>query len=164
MDAKFHDVDSNHVGIDVNSLISRQAKRAGYYRDEDGAFQDLRLNSRRPMQVWVDYDAMARRLDVPKPKNPLLSQVIDLSTVMADKMYVAFSSSSGIDSTHHYVLGWSFSLDGPAPPLDFSKLPALPHVGPKPLSKILNVVLPLASSLLVIAVLGVVFFILWYRR
>ncbi|KAM3383578.1 hypothetical protein ACQJBY_008338 [Aegilops geniculata] len=137
MDVKFRDIDSNHVGIDVNSLISRQAKQAGYYSDEDSAFQELRLNSRQPMQVWVDYDAQARRLNVtlapvhvPKPKIPLLSEVIDLSTVMADKMYVGFSASGGWGvGTHHYVLGWSFSLDGPAPPLDFSKLPVLPRLG-----------------------------------
>ena len=55
------DINSNHVGINVNSLISRQAKPAGYYADDDGmAFRDLMLNSRRPMQVWVDYDAQAR--------------------------------------------------------------------------------------------------------
>ncbi|XBI89492.1 hypothetical protein VPH35_027294 [Triticum aestivum] len=93
MDVAFRDIDSNHVGIDVNSLVSRQAKPAGYYSNENGAFQDLRLNSRRPMQVWVDYDAQARRINVtlapvqvPRPRNPLLSEVIDLSTVMVDEM------------------------------------------------------------------------------
>jgi hypothetical protein len=40
------------------------------------------------------------------------------------------------------VLGWSFGLDGPAPALDLSRLPALPHLGPKPPSKVLYVVLP----------------------
>ncbi|KAF7014295.1 hypothetical protein CFC21_028313 [Triticum aestivum] len=172
MDVEFRDINSNHVGIDVNSLISRQAKQAGYYSDENGAFQELRLNSRQPMQVWVDYDAQVRRLNVtlapvqlPKPKIPLLSELIDLSLIMADKMYVGFSASGGWGvGTHHYVLGWSFSLDGPAPPLDFSKLPVLPRLGPKPQSKILDVVLPLAATLLVIAMLAAIFFFLWHRR
>ena len=87
------------------------------------------------VQVWVDYDAQARRLNVtlasvhvPRPKIPLLSEVIDLSTVMADKMYVDFSASGGWGvGTHHYVLGWSFILDGPTPLLDFSTL--LDHTG-----------------------------------
>uniref|UniRef100_A0ACD5V0I2 Uncharacterized protein n=1 Tax=Avena sativa TaxID=4498 RepID=A0ACD5V0I2_AVESA len=146
------DINSNHVGINVNSLISRQAKPAGYYGVGDGAFRDLTLNSRKPMQVWVDYDGQARKLnvtlapvEVPKPKNPLLSEAIDLSTVLVDTVYVGLSSSSGVVPTHHYVLGWSFSLDGPAPPLDFSKLPALPYVGPKPRSKILSIALLLGT-------------------
>ncbi|VAH26938.1 unnamed protein product [Triticum turgidum subsp. durum] len=172
MDVAFRDIDSNHVGIDVNSLVSRQAKPAGYYSNENGAFQDLRLNSRRPMQVWVDYDAQARRINVtlapvqvPKPRNPLLSEAIDLSTVMVEEMYVGFSASSGTPGdNHHSVLGWSFSFDGPAPMLDFFKLPALPRLGPKPRSKILDAVLPPAAVSLVIAVLAAVFFFLWHRR
>ncbi|XBI99315.1 hypothetical protein VPH35_019414 [Triticum aestivum] len=118
-----------------------------------------------PSGVWVDYDAQAKRLNVtlapvqvPKPENPLLSEVIDLSTVTADKMYVGFTASEGkVDRTHHYVLGWSFSLDGPALPLDFSKLPTLPRPGPKPHG--------ISSSvLLAIAVVAAVFFFLWHRH
>ncbi|KAF7106448.1 hypothetical protein CFC21_107177 [Triticum aestivum] len=169
---EFRDINSNHVGIDVNSLVSRQAQPAGYYDDDGGgALRDLRLNSRQPMQLWVDYDGQSKRLEVtlapvhvPKPSKPLLSEAIDLSTLMADAMYVGFSASSGVISGHHYLLGWSFSLDGPAPPLDLSKLPALPRLGPKPRSKVLDIVLPLASALLVAAALAAVFFFLWRRR
>ncbi|KAK1679716.1 hypothetical protein QYE76_040564 [Lolium multiflorum] len=164
------DINSNHVGINVNSLISQKAKPAGYYSDEDGTFRDLMLNSRKPMQVWVDYDGQAMILNVtlapvqaPKPKSPLLSEAIDLSTIVAETMYVGLSSSTGVVSTHHYVLGWSFCLDGPAPPLDFSKLPTLPHAGPEPRSKILYISLPLAAVLLITSVLAVIFF-LWHRR
>ncbi|XP_047068692.1 L-type lectin-domain containing receptor kinase SIT2-like [Lolium rigidum] len=167
---EMRDINSNHVGIDVNSLISQQAKPAGYYGDGDGAFRDLMLNSGKPMQVWVDYDGQARQLNVtlasvqaPKPKNPLLSEAIDLYTIVAETMYVGLSASSGVLSAHHYILGWSFSLDGPAPPLDFSKLPTLPHVGPEPRSKILYIALRSATVLLIPSVLAVVFF-LWRRR
>ncbi|XP_044961985.1 L-type lectin-domain containing receptor kinase SIT2-like [Hordeum vulgare subsp. vulgare] len=169
---EFQDINSNHVGIDVNSLVSRQARPAGYYDDDrGGALQGLTLNSRKPMQVWVDYDGQAKQLEVtlapvhvPKPRKPLLSEAIDLSTLMADAMYVGFSASSGVVSAHHYLLGWSFSLGGSAPPLDFSKLPALPRLGPKPRSKVLDIVLPLASALLVATALAAVFFFLWRRR
>ncbi|KAJ6694787.1 L-TYPE LECTIN-DOMAIN CONTAINING RECEPTOR KINASE V.9-LIKE [Salix koriyanagi] len=37
-------------------------------------------------------------------------------------MYVGFSSSTGQLVQSHYVLGWSFQLDGKAPELDLSKL------------------------------------------
>ncbi|XP_006664061.1 L-type lectin-domain containing receptor kinase SIT2-like [Oryza brachyantha] len=171
---EFRDIDSNHVGIDVNSLVSQRSQPAGYYDEDDGggAFRDLRLNSREPMQVWVDYDGQSKQLNVTlaparvrKPRNPLLSEAIDLSTLMADAMYVGFSASSGVVFTHHYVLGWSFGLDGaPAPPLDFSKLPALPRVGPKARSKALDVALPLATALLATAALAAVFVFVWHRR
>ncbi|TVU38264.1 hypothetical protein EJB05_11623, partial [Eragrostis curvula] len=170
-DAEFRDIHSNHVGIDVNSMISEQARAAGYYDDADNNFHELQLNSRKPMQAWVDYDGQARQLDVtvapvqvPKPKKPLLSMTLDLATVVADPMYIGFSSGTGVLSTHHYVLGWSFSLDGPAPPLDFAKLPVLPSFGPKPRSKVLDVVLPLATALLVAAALAAVVTVVWRRR
>ncbi|GJN32851.1 hypothetical protein PR202_gb21388 [Eleusine coracana subsp. coracana] len=171
MNPEFQDINSNHVGIDINSLISEPAQPAGYYDEAaGGALRELKLNSRRPMQVWVDYDGNARQLNVTlspvkmsKPKRPLLSATVDLSG-LADPMYVGFSSATGIESTYHYVLGWSFNLDGPAPPLDFSKLPVVPRVGPKPRSKLLDVLLPLAAALLVAAVLAAVFFFLWRKR
>jgi serine/threonine protein kinase len=170
MDPEFRDINSNHVGIDINSLMSRQARPAGYYGD-DGVFRNLKLNSHKPMQVWVDYDGQAGQLNVtlapveePKPRTPLISEAIDLSTVLADTMYVGFSSATGVVKTQHYVLGWSFSFDGPAPLLDFSKLPMLPRVGPKPRSKVLEVVLPLATALLIAAVLAAVSFFVWQRR
>ncbi|CAL5051269.1 unnamed protein product [Urochloa decumbens] len=171
---EFQDINSNHVGVDVDSMISeRPAQPAGYYDDASGgAWRDLQLNSRKPMQVWVDYDGQARQLNVTlapvqvsKPKRPLISVPVDLSTFMAaDTMYVGFSSATGVVVTRHYVLGWSFSLDGPAPPLDFAKLPVLPRVGPKPRSKVLDVLLPLATALLVAAVLAAAFLLVWRRR
>ncbi|CAL5086741.1 unnamed protein product [Urochloa decumbens] len=180
MNPDFQDINSNHVGIDVNSLKSEQAHTAGYYEDDGdtaaggSVFRELKLNSHKPMQVWVDYDGKARQLNVtlsptnkvPKPSRPLLSTTVDLSTLMADPMYIGFSSATGVVPTQHYVLGWSFSLDDgePAPSLDLSKLPSLPRLGPKPRSKVLYVLLPLATALLVAAVLAVLFFVVQRRR
>ena len=61
------------------------------------------------------------------------------------------------------MLGWSFALDGPAPALNISALPALPPAGPKPRSKVLQIVLPIASATLVLAV-GVAIYALVRRR
>ncbi|KAJ6299857.1 hypothetical protein OIU76_020784 [Salix suchowensis] len=42
-------------------------------------------------------------------------------------MYVGFSSSTGGEKvSSHYILGWSFSTEGEAPPLDYSRLPIAP--------------------------------------
>ncbi|PWZ14107.1 L-type lectin-domain containing receptor kinase IV.1 [Zea mays] len=153
LNPELSDIDSNHVGVDVNSLVSEQAMPAGYYDDAaGGALRELQLNSRKPMQVWIDYDGQAERLDVtlapvrvPKPSRPLVSTAVDLSTIVARG-------------------GPIFGLDGPAPPLDMSKLPVLPRVGPKPRSKVLDVLLPLATALVVAAALAAISFAMWRRR
>jgi serine/threonine protein kinase len=169
---EFADINNNHVGVDVNSLNSTAAAAAGYYDDDgDGAFRNLSLISREPMQVWVDYDAAATVVTVtmaparrPRPKRPLLSAKVNLSTVIADTAYVGFSSASSIVLVKHYVLGWSFSLGGEAPALDYAKLPKLPRIGPKPRSKALTIALPIATTAAVLAAVAVGFLFLRRRR
>ncbi|CAN6198990.1 unnamed protein product [Urochloa humidicola] len=170
--AKFHDINSNHVGVDVDSLVSVDAADAGYYDDATGEFRNLSLISRKPMQVWADYDGDARQVTVamaplglPRPKRPLLQAAADLSDVLgggAAAVYVGFTGATGVLLSRHFVLGWSFALDGPAPALDISQLPALPPTGPKPRSKALEIALPVASATLVLAV-GVAAYT-WARR
>ncbi|KAK3125500.1 hypothetical protein QOZ80_7BG0605790 [Eleusine coracana subsp. coracana] len=96
--AEFLDINSNHVGVDVNSLRSINATSAGFYDEDDGAggtFQNLSLISRKPMQVWVDYDGAATQVTVtmaplglPRPKTPLLRASIDLSDVVRATAHV----------------------------------------------------------------------------
>ncbi|XP_002451987.2 L-type lectin-domain containing receptor kinase IV.2 [Sorghum bicolor] len=131
---EFHDINDNHVGVDVNSLVSVDAASAGYYDDRTGELRNLTLVSGEVMRAWVDYDGDATRIDVTlapvgteRPKKPLVSATVDLSTVIiADVAYVGFSSSTGRLSTLHYVLGWSFAVGGPAPAIDMASLPPLP--------------------------------------
>uniref|UniRef100_A0A8R7RA03 non-specific serine/threonine protein kinase n=1 Tax=Triticum urartu TaxID=4572 RepID=A0A8R7RA03_TRIUA len=104
------------------------------YDDGTGMFQNLSLISRKPMQVWVDYDGRATEitvtiapLGVARPKRPLLRTTVDLSGVVQNTAYVGFSSATNFFPTRHVVLGWSFALDAPAPALKISMLPALPR-------------------------------------
>ncbi|XP_062186960.1 L-type lectin-domain containing receptor kinase SIT2-like [Phragmites australis] len=168
--AEFNDINSNHVGVDVNSLKSIDASDAGYYDDGTGQFQNLTLISRKAMQVWVDYNGGARKvtvtmapLGVARPKKPLLQTAVDLSDVVQGTAYVGFTSATAVLFSRHFVLGWSFALDGLAPALKISALPALPPAGPKPGSKVLEIVLPIASATLVSAV-GVAIYSLVQRR
>lgn len=87
-----------------------------------------------PIQVWIDYDGFSKLISVtlapiniPKPKQPLLSIAIDLSPDLLDSMYVGFSSATGAVASNHYVLRWSFNTSGEAQRLDLSKLPSLPR-------------------------------------
>ncbi|OEL35448.1 L-type lectin-domain containing receptor kinase IV.1 [Dichanthelium oligosanthes] len=171
LNSEFNDMSGNHVGIDVNGLNSVDADNAGYYDDGTGAFRNMSLVSRKAMQVWVDFDGQNMQvnvtmapLEVARPKKPLLSTTVNLSSVIDDTAYVGFSSASGILFCRHYVLGWSFNMDGAAPPLNISSLPTMPVTTPKPRSKTLEIVLPIASAVLVFAVGAAVFAFLRRRR
>uniref|UniRef100_A0ACD5V5Q6 Uncharacterized protein n=1 Tax=Avena sativa TaxID=4498 RepID=A0ACD5V5Q6_AVESA len=175
LNSEFNDMSGNHVGIDVDGLNSVDADNAGYYYDDDdggnGAFRNMSLVDRKPMQVWVDFDGQTMQvnvtmapLQVARPKRPLLSTTVNLSSVIDGTAYVGFSSSSGILYCRHYVLGWSFTMNGAAPALNISSLPSMPVTFPKPRSKTLEIVLPIASALLVFAVAAAVFMFLRRRR
>jgi hypothetical protein len=172
LNSEFNDMSGNHVGIDVNGLNSIDADNAGYYDDATDAFRNMSLVSRKAMQVWVDFDGQTMQvnvtmapLEVARPRKPLLSTTVNLSSVIdGDTAYVGFSSASGILFCRHYVLGWSFNMDGAAPALNISSLPVLPVTFPKPRSKTLEIVLPIASAVLVFAVGAAVFAFLRRRR
>ncbi|KAL6842402.1 hypothetical protein ACP4OV_027829 [Aristida adscensionis] len=170
LNPEFRDINSNHVGVDVNGLVSVAAEAAGYYADDTGDFRNLSLHIGDAMQVWVDYDGAAAVVNVtlapagePRPKKPLLSVAVNLSPVVTETAYVGLSSSTGPFRTRHYILGWSFALDGAAPPLDYAKLPKLPRAVAKRRSRALDVVLPVAIPLLVLAVVAGVSLLAWRR-
>lgn len=165
---EFQDINDNHVGIDINGLKSEKAEPAGYYPDSDSDSQvrNLTLISGKPMRLWVEYNGFTKEIvvtlapiNVAKPKKPLLSVPYDLSPILNQNMYVGFSSSTGSVLTSHYVLGWSFKINGVAPELDLSQLPKLPRVGPKEKSKLLTIGLPLV---LAVALLSIVSSVIYY--
>ncbi|OWM82679.1 hypothetical protein CDL15_Pgr002254 [Punica granatum] len=149
--ADVKDIDDNHLGIDINGPVSAVSASAGYYPDGGaGKFENLTLVSGRPMQVWVDYDGIKKRIEVTlapfkavRPSTPLLSLSLDLSTIVKETMFVGFSSSTGSYSTSQsYILGWSFQMNGQVQGLELSKLPNLPRLGKKPTSKLLTIGVP----------------------
>ncbi|MBA0703629.1 hypothetical protein Golax_015940 [Gossypium laxum] len=161
-----NDINENHVGIDINGLISEKAFPAGYYEDGNGRrqFRNLSLISGKRLQVWVEYDGVGKRMDVTlapfkvsKPKTPLLSLHRDLSSIVNNEMYVGFSSSTATIVSSHYVLGWSFKMNGQAKDLTLSQLPKLPK--PKKISRLLTIGLPfILVTVILVAVSGVVYY------
>ncbi|VAH57579.1 unnamed protein product [Triticum turgidum subsp. durum] len=167
---EFDDLDANHAGANVNGLRSLQSYYAGYFDDDDGSFRNLSLISREAMQVWVDYDHRVAQitvtmapLNVGRPVRPLFTATYNLTTAVTDVAYVGFSSATGTINVRHYVLGWSFAMNGPAPAIDISKLPKLPRMGPKPRSKVLDIVLPIASGAFVLSMGAIVLLVLRRR-
>ncbi|XP_058209126.1 L-type lectin-domain containing receptor kinase IV.1-like [Rhododendron vialii] len=166
---EFQDINNNHVGIDINGLESNVSERAGYY--SNGKFQNLTLISGKAMHVWVEYDGGKKEMNVtmapvnlPKPNTPLLTLSMDLSPILNQTMYVGFSSSSGSFSTSHYLLAWSFKINGLADGFDFSQLPKLPRIGPKKVSRLLTVGLPLSLVLVFGVFSGVVYYVRRKRK
>ncbi|KAK6942990.1 Legume lectin domain [Dillenia turbinata] len=169
----FNDINDNHVGIDINSLSSDVTSSAGYYDDNNnGAFRNLSLFSGKAMQIWLEYDGLNKKIHVTlapikvaKPKIPLLSLARDLSPILDEFMYVGFSAATGSSlSSHHYVLGWSFSISGQAQELNISQLPSLPHIGPKKRSMVLTVVLPVISVVMFVLVFTYLAFLIRRKR
>uniref|UniRef100_A0ACD5W2U2 Uncharacterized protein n=1 Tax=Avena sativa TaxID=4498 RepID=A0ACD5W2U2_AVESA len=167
---EYNDLNANHAGANVNGLTSLQSYYAGYFDDKDGNFRNLSLISRQAMQVWVDYDHKVAEITVAmapvklgRPVKPLFTATYNLTTVVTDVAYVGFSSATGTINVRHYVLGWSFAMNGPAPAIDIAKLPKLPRVGPKPRSKVLEIVLPIATGAFVL-ILGTIVVLVLRRR
>uniref|UniRef100_A0A453NZ91 non-specific serine/threonine protein kinase n=1 Tax=Aegilops tauschii subsp. strangulata TaxID=200361 RepID=A0A453NZ91_AEGTS len=169
---EFRDINDNHVGVDINGLVSLQSSNAGYYVGGDKErFENLTLISHEAMQVWIDYDAGTNRINVAlaplgvaKPARPLMSATYNLSSVITSTAYVGFSSATGSFDSRHYVLGCSFRMGSTtAPAMDIAKLPTLPREIPKVRSKVLQIVLPITSAAVVLA-LGTVVVLLLRRR
>ncbi|KAI3861873.1 hypothetical protein MKX03_001729 [Papaver bracteatum] len=167
-----YDIDNNHVGININSLKSVQAESAKYYSDKDGGYKNLTLISGEAMQVWVEYDGAQKQVNVTiapfkvrKPYVPLLSLSQDLSTVLLNSMYLGFSASTQTVETFHYILGWSFKINGVAQEFNLSSLPELPKseekAKPEEKAMMLTIVLSISIPIAVIITicLGIFFFL-----
>lgn len=154
-DFEFFDINDNHVGVDINNLKSNSSAPAAYF-DEGSTKQDLNLKSGGTIQAWVDYDGVAKVINVSlspfswKPTIPIISFPVDLSTVLEDDMYVGFSASTGLLASSHYLMGWSFKMNGVAPSLQLSSLPSLPK--PKKSNTILIVAVTVSVFFVLIAV------------
>lgn len=112
---EFQDPDDNHVGVNLNSLTSNASYTAGYWSGEfDEDFNELKLNNGVNYQVWIDFldlkiNVTMALAGVKKPRKPLISEVVDLSGVLLDEMYVGFCGATGALVESHRILAWSFS-------------------------------------------------------
>ncbi|KAL4192198.1 hypothetical protein AMTRI_Chr06g192780 [Amborella trichopoda] len=94
------DIDGNHLGIDINSLVSNASESAAYY-SRDNQKHAIILDNAVLIQAWVGYRAREKHIDVTiapfrvdKPHCPLISHTLDLLSVLLPSMYVGFSSAT----------------------------------------------------------------------
>ncbi|KAL5203406.1 hypothetical protein ABZP36_014358 [Zizania latifolia] len=141
MDFQFGDVNGNHVGLDLGSMVSAAVA------DLDGAGVDL--TSGRTVNAWIDYSPKGV-MDVyvsysPKrPLEPVLSALLDLGEYVNDEAFVGFSASTQGSTEMHAVEWWTFSTPSPSksPHPDPSPPPDAPISSAAPPPATLNPVLP----------------------
>jgi hypothetical protein len=132
---KLNSIDDNQVAININSFNSTSSSTAGSYYGSYGwhsGFRAMKLAGEGAMQLWVEYDGKTQLLNVTlgsyyrergtKPEYPLLSSLVNLSSLLHNVAYIGFSASTSIVATRHYILGWSFKKNGQAPELNISAL------------------------------------------
>ncbi|KAF7050482.1 hypothetical protein CFC21_058848 [Triticum aestivum] len=137
-DLEMKETNGNHVGVDVNSLVSNVSEQAAYYTtgaDGEDRKMPVKLESAQQIQAWIDYDGGTSLLNVTvapvsvtdRPQRPLISTKLDLRSVFKENMYIGFSSATGKLASSHYILAWSFRTNGLAQPIDLRRLPKVPR-------------------------------------
>ncbi|KAL2457189.1 putative L-type lectin-domain containing receptor kinase S.7 [Abeliophyllum distichum] len=136
-DLRFNDPDENHVGLDIDSLIS--------IKTANPMLQSVNLKSGNLITAWIDYMNEKKKVEVFlsyssfKPEKPLLTVRIDLSVYLKEFMYVGFSASTEGSTELHYIENWSFQTMGFHPmrprihPHNVSDS-SVPHTPPIPVS------------------------------
>ncbi|KAG7960732.1 hypothetical protein I3843_10G138900 [Carya illinoinensis] len=150
---EFGDINNNHVEIDINGLRSNISAPVEYYIDD---------NSRVANGVKKRITVTLAPINATKLENPLLSLNCDFSLIIYKNMYIGFSLNGKLVAKH-YIVGWSFRINGQTPKLDCSRLPVSPLVGVpqsggKMRSKFFTIGLPvIIVSLAVGAIISLVF-------
>ncbi|XP_074318382.1 L-type lectin-domain containing receptor kinase IX.1-like [Silene latifolia] len=106
----FWDPSPNHVGINVNSIVSVA-----------NVTWKSSINDGRKANAWVTYNSSTRNLSVflTYADNPVfggnssLSYIIDLRTYLPEKIQVGFSASTGQSTEIHNILSWDFNSSLP---------------------------------------------------
>ncbi|CAL5097186.1 unnamed protein product [Urochloa decumbens] len=115
MDVQFGDVNGNHVGLDLGSMVSAAVADL----DEVG----VELTSGRTVNAWIDYRPKDKGgiLEVSvsyaakRPPAPVLSAPLDLGQTVKDAAFVGFSASTQGSTEVHAIEWWTFSTASPAP-------------------------------------------------
>ncbi|KAK9133984.1 hypothetical protein Scep_013512 [Stephania cephalantha] len=110
LDDLFRDPSDNHVGLDVDSLISIETA--------DPVARGIDLKSGKLINTWVAYKSDEKIVNVYmsyssfRPENPILSVAIDLSNYFKEFMYVGFSASTEGSTEMHTIQDWTFETSG----------------------------------------------------
>ncbi|KAK2637445.1 hypothetical protein Ddye_032237 [Dipteronia dyeriana] len=130
MDDNVGDVNANHVGVDVNSLVSVSVCNVSSI--------GLVLNNGVKLKSWIDYDSSSKRIEVrlskfgdKRPYDPFLAYRINLLQMWGNQdVFVGIVSSNGNSEQTSSVYSWNFRLRNlpyrmhslPTDPRDYGKV------------------------------------------
>ncbi|KAL1218432.1 L-type lectin-domain containing receptor kinase S.1 [Cardamine amara subsp. amara] len=128
---EFNDIDGNHIGIDLNNIISTKFGTAGYYDSVNGSFVPFNMRNGQNVQAWIDFDGPNFEINVSvapvgvsRPLRPTLTfrDPVIANYVSAD-MYVGFSASKTNWVEARRILAWSLSDTGALREINTTNLP-----------------------------------------
>ena len=116
------DPDSNHIGLDINSVTSKVNVSLTPLGIE--LAPELSPPNAKFYNVWVDYDGINKTIQVyiaeqlidsdptpPKPNTPVLTSDLDLRAVVNQYSYFGFSASTGNLTELNCVLRWNLTVE-----------------------------------------------------
>ncbi|XP_057434217.1 L-type lectin-domain containing receptor kinase VIII.1-like [Lotus japonicus] len=124
MDVDLHDINGNHVGLDLNTVVSTQVGDLGTI--------GIDLKSGDSVNAWIEYDARSKGFRVwvsysnVKPRDPILKVDLDVGQYVNEFMFVGFSGSTQGSTEVHNVEWWSFTST-----FDSTAAPSLPPSAPQ---------------------------------
>ncbi|XAR50231.1 Non-specific serine/threonine protein kinase [Bertholletia excelsa] len=124
------DPSSNHIGIDLNNVVSAKTEEARYYNSSGGIVPVIMRNGQN-IQAWIEFDGPRSQIDVTiapvgisRPLKPLLSYKDQLiANYISAEMYVGFSASENTYFEEQRILAWSFSNISFAREINTTNLP-----------------------------------------
>ncbi|CAM9000854.1 unnamed protein product [Rhodiola kirilowii] len=123
-DAALGDINGNHVGIDLNNVIS--------FASVDVTSKGVNLKGRKELTAWIEYWHPMKTVRVwigaslIKPSTPLIVAHVDLSNLFKEFMHVGFSASNGRGSAAHLVRQWRFKTTLMSPSSPMSSMDTVP--------------------------------------
>ncbi|KAE8704385.1 putative Mitochondrial carrier protein [Hibiscus syriacus] len=114
-DLSVGDFNGNHVGVDVNSVVSIVSV--------DVKSKGVDLKSGKKITAWIEYRDSAKLVQIwvsyssMKPRRLVLVAQLDLSNQFTEYMHVGFSASNGRGSAMHFVEHWRFKTFGNCQPM-----------------------------------------------
>ncbi|CAM8971840.1 hypothetical protein QQ045_029679 [Rhodiola kirilowii] len=108
------DPDSNHIGLNINSIISNITVSLAAFGFEISPEQGTNYS------VWIDYDGIAKHLTVymakgepaSKPESPILNHTINLKDYLKQDSFLGFSGSTGFPQIQlNCVLKWRLEFE-----------------------------------------------------
>ncbi|CAH1453988.1 unnamed protein product [Lactuca virosa] len=105
-DEVFSDLNANHVGVNINSLMSMAAV--------DLNTHGMKLTSGVQITAWISYSQPDTLIQIwmsyssTKPHHPILTVPVDLSTYFTGYIFVGLTASNRGGSSSHIVHSWYF--------------------------------------------------------